>query len=144
MKQLNNKEIKQINESLAKYNTSINSKQRVVEDDGIILLDGFPMFAKVGENILPLLKANPALPSIFVDKGAIPFIIKGADLMRPGVASVDNFKKDELVLIVDKEHKKSLAIGIALFDSEEMIKLEKGKVVKIYNYVGDKYWSYKN
>jgi predicted RNA-binding protein (TIGR00451 family) len=44
------------------------------------------------------------------------------------------------VVIRDAEHKKALALGIALFDSEELIKQEKGKVIKTYSYVGDKYW----
>ncbi len=38
------------------------------------------------------------------------------------------------------QHKKVIALGIALFSSEEIKALEKGKVIKVIHYVGDKLW----
>lgn len=141
MKQLNNKEIKQLNEYISKYKITINQKQRVTANNELIFIDNNPLFIKIGEQYLPTLNASPLdLPSVYIDKGAIPFVIKGADLMRPGIVSFDKFNKDDVVVMKDAEHKKTLALGVALFDSEELKKQEKGKSIKTYTYIGDKYW----
>ena len=72
---------------------------------------------------------------------AIPYMIKGADVMRPGIKEIDEqIRKDEIVAIVDEKNKKAIAVGIALFDSEEMRQMVKGKVLKNIHFVGDKVW----
>ena len=139
MKQLNKKEIKEL---FANNNIEISKKDKIIEDNNIIYINKTAFFIKKDNKILPLLK-NPSienLPNIFVDKNAIPFITKGADIMRPGITNLDDFKENEIIVIRDEKYKKPLAIGITLFDSEEIKKLNKGKVIKTYNFVGDKYW----
>ncbi|MCA9497435.1 MAG: hypothetical protein KC589_10930 [Nanoarchaeota archaeon] len=79
--------------------------------------------------------------SVYVDKGAIPFIIKGADLMRPGIQKIDEgINENEVILVRDENHNKVLAVGHSLFSSEEMETQEKGKSVNIIHYVGDEYY----
>ncbi|RLI47047.1 RNA-binding protein [Candidatus Bathyarchaeota archaeon] len=110
----------------------------------ILLINRKPLFARVDKNILPTLfsnKVSSLLPKIVVDMGAVPHVCNGADLMVPGVVQISaDFKKNDLILIVDERHGKPLAIGVALFDSHAMRKMKRGKIVKNIHYVGDKLW----
>ena len=72
---------------------------------------------------------------------AIPFIIKGADIMRPGIKELDEFEKNEIIVIVDETHQKPLAIGISMFSRSEIKEMDKGKVIKNIHYVGDVTWN---
>ncbi|WP_455368030.1 PUA domain-containing protein [[Eubacterium] cellulosolvens] len=83
------------------------------------------------------------LPKIKIDRGAIPHICSGADLMAPGVRGISKpFQRSKITVIVDDVYKKYLAVGIALIDSQEFDVLRKGKVVKNLHYVGDKVWDF--
>jgi PUA-domain protein len=84
----------------------------------------------------------PLFPKIVVDMGAVPYVCKGADVMAPGVSSINgNFETDGLLVIVDERHNKPLSVGMALLNSEEMKTKKKGKVIKTLHYVGDKLWT---
>lgn len=88
-----------------------------------------------------LLKNLIQLPKIVIDKGAIPFIARGADVMVPGIVTTDKgFEKDDYVVIVDEAHNKPLAIGLVLMDEAELSSKKKGKGIKNVHYVGDRYW----
>lgn len=79
---------------------------------------------------------------IVVDMGAVGFIIKGADVMAPGITDVDPLiQKDDVVWVCDEKHRKPLAIGIALMTGEEMKTKKPGKAVKTLHYVGDRLWT---
>ena len=47
-------------------------------------------------------------------------------------------------MIIDETHGKKLAVGIALFASNEMNSLNSGKVIKNLHYVGDEIWIHNN
>ena len=98
------------------------------------------------EKLIPTLKtvmASSILKKITVDMGAIPFVIKGADIMRPGIVKIDEgIVKGEPVAVVDMTHGKALAVGLSLFSTEEMQVLSSGKAVKNIHFVGDKVWGY--
>jgi PUA domain protein len=82
------------------------------------------------------------LPSALVDMGAIPYVCNGADVMAPGIMGIEGgFEKDGLLVIRDVKHKKALGIGAALYTSEEMKGLKKGKAILNLHYVGDKIWA---
>ena len=78
------------------------------------------------------------IPTISVDEGAAKAVLRGADLMAPGISEYDEFNRDQLVCI--KYRDSPLAVGIALFSSNEIRNMAKGKVVKILHYKGDKIW----
>jgi PUA domain protein len=81
---------------------------------------------------------------IIVDAGAIKFVANGADIMRPGITKIDNnIEKNEIIVIKEETHNKPLALGMALFDGEEMISATSGKVIKSLHYVGDFIWNHK-
>jgi PUA domain protein len=146
IKRLSNSDVKELNEHLeAQYGKEfLNKKDVVEENDKIIYVNKEAMFFYYDSRIAPTLKLilkNPFLKKITVDMGAVKFIVSGADVMRPGVLWIENgIKKDELVIIQDVNNKKPLALGVALFDAEDMRKQTGGKVVKNIHWVGDEIW----
>lgn len=118
-------------------------------EDGTILyfINGELTFIRKEGRIFPFLRAILknliSLPKVVIDMGAIPHIIKGADIMCPGIVSFDfNIKKDDFLVIVDEKHNKPLAIGLALVNDTEFSREKKGKAVKNVHYVGDKLWDF--
>ena len=112
----------------------------------VFLFDGRPLLARSNGVLFPTLYFEELfgiIPKIVVDMGAVPYVCKGADVMAPGVRAIKGeFKDNDLLLIVDERHGKPLAVGVALFGSEDMKALDSGKIVKNLHYVGDKLWNY--
>ena len=99
-----------------------------------------------GDWVFPTLKGAIQFPfperRIVVDAGAIPYVVNGADVMRPGIVSVSDDVKALLpVQIVDERHGKPLAIGIALLDAPDMRARTSGKMCKNFHYVSDEIWN---
>lgn len=150
-KQLNNKDLKEINDQLKKnyqLEDFFDRKEQLFEEsdkDQVYLRWNNEIVFFFQQQWIPslklLLKQN-ILKTIAVDHGAIPFIINGADIMRPGITVIEPaIKKNEVVVVVDNIHKKPLAVGIALFSTEEIHSITKGKVVKNVHYIGDSIWN---
>ncbi len=145
------KEAKQIVEEASKklkLELEVKANVEVVESDvgEIYLIEGKPILYKSGDKILPTLlftEFTAKAPKIVVDMGAIPYVCKGATVMAPGIVRIEGaFGKNDLVLIVDMKHGKSLAIGESLLDYETAKQTKKGPVVKTLHYVSDKIWDY--
>jgi predicted RNA-binding protein (TIGR00451 family) len=81
------------------------------------------------------------LPSVYVDKGALRFLVSGADVMRPGIRKTDPFQKDAAVAVRGEDNNVAVCIGIALFSSEEMMAMAKGKAIKNIHHMGDAIWN---
>ncbi len=116
-------------------------------DAGIMLylVDKKPLLMHIGEWVFPTLKGLLEHPiperRVVVDSGAVPFVIKGADVMRPGITYIsDDVKAGRPVQVVEERHGKAIATGIALFDAGEMREKSTGKVIKTHYYVGDEVW----
>ena len=98
---------------------------------------------KIDEQYVPLLSEMEMLekfPKVTVDMGAVKFMCKGANLMRPGIVGFTEFQKDGIVCIVEESHNKFLAVGKAMVDSSELDDMEKGEVVKNIHYISDVFW----
>jgi PUA domain protein len=112
----------------------------------IYLVNGNPSYVRKNNNLFPVLsneKLVNLLNRITVDMGAIPYICNGADVMAPGVVNVSgDFDYGVLVTIIDENHGKAIAIGKAAFNSKDIRNSEKGKVVTILHYVGDRIWHF--
>jgi PUA-domain protein len=112
----------------------------------IFIFDGKPLLARSAGVLFPTLHFEELfgiIPKIVVDMGAVPYVCKGADVMAPGVRAIKGeFEENDLLLVVDERHGKPLAVGVALFSSENMKALNSGKIVKNLHYVGDKLWNY--
>ena len=72
--------------------------------------------------------------------GAVKFMCKGANLMRPGIKKFTEFEKEKLVCIIEESQQKFLAVGKSTVSSEELEKMDKGEVIKNLHYISDKFW----
>ena len=148
---LSKKDIKDINSELEKLYGVENffdksNKVFLVEDD-FLSCDGINAFFYHEDVLVPtlhLLLQNNFLKKVEINMGAVPFIAKGADLMRPGIVGVDpGVEQGTMVAIVDETHNKPVAVGESLFSKEEMETMKVGKMVLNVHHVGDKVWSFK-
>lgn len=90
-----------------------------------------------------LLNKQIELKKIVVDKGAIRFVTNAADVMRPGITHIDpSIKEGDIVVIVDENHDRALAIGKAMLDAKQMEEKSSGKVVKNLHTIQDDVWKF--
>ena len=101
---------------------------------------------KIGEDVLPFLDEMSILkkfPNVMVDMGAIKFICKGANVMRPGITKFSDFERGEIVCVVEESQNKFLAVGKAKMSSKELEDTNKGEVIKSMHYISDDFWESK-
>jgi PUA domain protein len=112
----------------------------------IFLINGKPVLSKTGENVYPTLVFKEFFdlsPKAVVDMGAVPYVCKGANVMAPGIKRFEGeFRKGDLVSVIDEKYGKPLAIGQVVYDAEEVKNVEKGIVVKNTHFVGDRLWNF--
>jgi len=115
---------------------------QILSNAQIIIGDGLKIL-KINDEYLPFLSETEMLkkfPSVEVDMGAVKFMCKGANLMRPGIKKYTEFEKEKLVCIVEETHHKFLAVGKAIVSSSELVNMEKGEVIQNIHYISDKFW----
>ena len=120
-----------------------NVKVHQILDDAQILTGDGIKILKVDDDYLPFLTEIEMLkrfPAVTVDMGAVKFMCKGANLMRPGIKEFTEFKKDNLVCIVEESQHKFLAVGKAMVDSSELESMEKGEIIENIHYISDRFW----
>ena len=120
-----------------------NLKVHQISDEAQIITGQGIKILKVDDMYLPFLSETAMLekfPHVIVDMGAIKFMCKGANVMRPGIKSHSEFQKDSIVCIVEESQHKFLAVGKALVSSKELETMQKGEVVKNLHYISDKFW----
>lgn len=141
-KQYSKSEIKELNE---KFNfLNLDKKSNVIEDDNKIFINNSIQLIQIQDIWIPHLKLllkNNFLPKVTVDMGAVKFVVNGADIMRPGITEVEDFSKDDLIVIIDETHVKPLSVCKALFSSEEIKQMNQGKVLQNLHYISDEYWN---
>ncbi|MFP4656802.1 MAG: DUF1947 domain-containing protein [Candidatus Woesearchaeota archaeon] len=148
MDQIGKREIKDLNSKLEPLGAKISKKANVSVQDNFYFIENELSFFTFHDHVLPSLKTIYAdenikkkMKKVTCDMGAVKFVVKGADLMRPGVISFDEtIKKDEPVIIVDESHGKPIAVGISLFSADDYQEKETGKSIKNLHYVGDAIW----
>ena len=115
------------------------------ENDELLIINGKPLLARTDDTLFPTLIFNelfPFLPKIIVDMGAIPYVCNGADVMAPGVVQIlGEFDEKELILVIDERHKKALAMGISLYNSQSLKTIKREKIARNIHYVGDRLWN---
>lgn len=120
-----------------------NVKVHQILDDAQIITGAGIKILKVNEDYLPFLSETETLkkfPNVMVDMGAVKFMCKGANVMRPGIKKYTEFEKDSLVCIVEESQHKFLAVGKSLVSSSELENMEKGEVIKNIHYISDRFW----
>ena len=123
-----------------------NIKTHEVDEKGVIITGNGITAVKMGDDILPFLDDIPILekfPYVTVDMGAIKFICKGANVMRPGITKFSDFESGEIVCVIEESQKKFLAVGKAKISSRELDETNKGEVIKNMHYISDNFWESK-
>ncbi len=117
-------------------------------DDGpdLYLVDGKPLVVRIdGEYFVTVqgaLALEPDDALVTVDAGAVEFVTNGADVMRPGIVEADSgIDEGDLVVVVEENHGKPLAVGRALTDGDDMTG-DEGRVVESVYHVGDELWEF--
>jgi PUA domain protein len=120
-----------------------NVKVHQILEDAQIITGAGVKILKVDGDYLPFLTETEALekfPSVTVDMGAVKFMCKGANLMRPGIKEFGEFEKDKLVCIVEESQHKFLAVGKSMVSSAELENMDKGEIIKNIHYISDRFW----
>jgi len=123
-----------------------NIKTHEVDEKGVIITGDGITAVKIGDDILPFLDDIPILekfPYVTVDMGAIKFVCKGANVMRPGITKFSDFESGEIVCVIEESQKKFLAVGKAKMSSKELDETNKGEVIKNMHYISDNFWESK-
>ncbi len=124
----------------ARYSLSESESGIVVDKSNVIAIE------KSG-HIFPCLRivrrVKMKIGIIKVDIGAIRFVVKGADIMRPGITHIDEqINEGDLVLVIEEQKKSPLSFGIAMYDSVDMKAMQTGKCVKNLHHLKDTWWQF--
>jgi len=120
-----------------------NVRVHQILDDAQIITGAGIKILKVNNDYLPFLSETETLkkfPNVIVDMGAVKFMCKGANVMRPGIKKYTEFETDSLVCIVEESQHKFLAIGKSLVASSDLENMQKGEVIKNIHYISDRFW----
>merc|ERR1712087_184277 len=84
------------------------------------------------------------LPKFTVDRGAIRFVLSGANIMSPGLTSaggsMDDVPQDAVVAIMAQGKEHALAIGVTTESTEKIRANNKGIAVENTHYLNDALW----
>lgn len=92
---------------------------------------------------LPFLSEDDLLarfPAVTVDMGAVRFVCKGANIMRPGITGMGDFGPGRIVCVREESRGKYIAVGVSTMSSDEASSSQRGQVVATMHYVSDRYW----
>lgn len=133
--------------------TQIKCEDRI----SIYTLDNKPMFTQhFDDDLVPSLRLVHTLPpgsipSVRVDRGAIKFILGGANIMCPGLTSkgaelpeAPGYEEGQVVAIFAEGKEHALAVGILRMSTEEIKSKNKGIGVELVQYLGDGLWNLKD
>ena len=123
-----------------------NIKTHDVSEKGVIITGNEITAVKIGDDILPFLDDIPILekfPYVTVDMGAVKFVCKGANVMRPGITKFSDFESSEIVCVIEESQNKFLAVGKAKMSSKEAEDSSNGEVIKNMHYISDDFWETK-
>lgn len=116
------------------------------EESKFVIIDGRFTFVSGGDGsgYLPFVGSSEAVglfPSVTIDEGALKYIIKGADVMRPGISKYDDWGEPGRLVVVREDKKgRAAAVGRTAVKSSEMAELKKGNCIKNLHHAGDKFW----
>ncbi|MGM5480879.1 MAG: PUA domain-containing protein [Nanobdellota archaeon] len=147
-KQFSKKDIKEFLASHSEAEDVMTKKSDVVQVSEMLYVNGTLSYIYVNERWVPslvLLQVKPTLlPRVTVDKGAIKFVVNGADVMRPGITAAEEFDEGDVVTVVDETMGKPIAVCKTLHNSHEILKKDSGKVLETLHHISDTFWEQKN
>lgn len=111
-------------------------------DNDVVLFQHF-------DELIPTLKVVHKFPQCFpkvqVDRGAIKFVLSGANIMCPGLTSAgakleEDLEKDALVAVYAEGKENALAVGKLTMSTKDIQSVNKGIGVELLHYLGDGLW----
>ena len=123
-----------------------NVRPHQIDEKGVIITGDGITAVKISDDILPFLDDIPILekfPYVTVDMGAVKFVCKGANVMRPGITKFSDFESGEIVCVIEESQNKFLAVGKAEMPSKELEDTNRGEVIKNMHYISDDFWESK-
>ncbi|KAE8882911.1 hypothetical protein PF005_g4294 [Phytophthora fragariae] len=117
----------------------------------IVLHEGEPVFFNQRDGpFMPTLKLLHKVPHVMkqvrADKGAIPFVLSGANVMCPGLTSAGGDMPEPLeagtpvaIMAEGKEH--AMAIGILTMSTDDIRNKNKGIAIEMVHFLGDDLWT---
>jgi malignant T-cell-amplified sequence len=89
------------------------------------------------------------IPALRVDRGAIRFLLSGANMMCPGFTSKGGLLPEAdaalpvgTIVAIEAEGKEhAAAVGITKLSTEDIKSINKGVAVEVLSYLGDDLWS---
>ncbi|MBU2634384.1 MAG: RNA-guided pseudouridylation complex pseudouridine synthase subunit Cbf5 [Nanoarchaeota archaeon] len=78
--------------------------------------------------ILPIEKSLNHLPKIWVLDSTIDSLCHGSNLNIPGISKLNDFKKDEIIVILSLKDE-LVCLGTSVLSSEDILKQDKGKAI---------------
>ncbi|CCE64727.1 hypothetical protein TPHA_0I02230 [Tetrapisispora phaffii CBS 4417] len=116
-------------------------------------VDGEVYFFQQFDELIPTLKLihkyPQAFPTIQVDRGAIKFVLSGANIMCPGLTSpgarlpeTPGYEKDSIIIINAENKEHALAVGKLLMSTDDIASINKGHGVEMIHHLGDPLWNF--
>lgn len=155
-KNIKNKLVEQF-PNLAKYQDEILPKKEQLRiakcPDHIEILvtsNGTQLFYKQRDGpYYPTLRIVHQYPdlvqTIQVDRGAIKFVLSGANIMCPGLTSPggkidDDIQSEQVVTVMAEDKQHALAIGLTKLSGKDIKTINKGVAVELIHYLNDGLW----
>lgn len=85
---------------------------------------------------------QPTKRYVSVDRGAVKYVLNGADVMAPGITDADSSIQEGDPVWVRNPEGTGIAVGRALVSGLEMIERDSGKAVENLHYIGDDLWQH--
>ncbi len=120
---------------------------------GLVVINKSPKFFQVHEKeqwvpLLRLLHQYPdLLPVVQVDRGAIKFVLKGADIMAPGLTSAGGalgnttMESGTYVAVKAEGKEQILAIGRLTMSTKDIRAINKGTAIENLHFLNDGLWN---
>ena len=150
MRYFSGKDKKQLIQNLD-FNYALDKKDEIIEFKNILfknknhfLIKTSNLKHEITRDYIPHLKSNEVkeLRKITIDTGAVPFLLKGVDMMRPGIVAIENgIEQDEVISIVDEVKGLIIGVGLAMYNFQEMEEMNTGKVIQTLHFFKDEYYT---
>ncbi len=151
---LSKKEVKALRKELVglypNLPLEIDRVEKIVEKEigEIIVVDGILAFYVYEDKYYPLLtllleKGYEWMPYVVVDMGAVKPLLRGADVMAPGIREVyGEFREGDPVVVVEEKYRKPFVVAKALVDSKLLAEglIRRGRALENIHRVGDRIW----
>lgn len=116
----------------------------------VVIINNAPLFFQERDGpwlpVLRILHQYPdMMPKLRADKGAIKFVLSGANIMCPGLTSAgatmhDQVDADTAVAIFAEGKEHAMAVGVTKMSTKEMLEINKGIAVDNLHHLADGLW----